>query len=92
MENVSTEEEIDARFKKLLEVQNNISYSLNLRHEGNIERVLVESVSKTDETMLTGRNYANKIVNFKGDKSLIGKFTDVKITKAQTWVLFGEQI
>ena len=90
MENVSTEEEIDARFKKLLEVQNDISYSLNLRHEGNIERVLVESVSKTDESVLTGRNYANKIVNFKGDSSLVGKFTDVKITKAQTWVLFGE--
>ena len=92
MENVSTEEEIDARFRRLLEVQNDISYSLNLRHEGNIERVLVESVSKTDEAMLTGRNYANKIVNFKGDRSLIGKFADVKITKAQTWVLFGEQV
>ena len=92
MENVSTEEEIDARFKKLLEVQNEISYELNLRHEGNVERVLVESVSKTDEDMLTARNYANKIVNFKGDKSLIGKFVDVKITKAQTWVLFGEQV
>ncbi len=92
MENVSSEEEIDARFKRLLEVQNNISYELNLRHEGNIERVLVESVSKTDDTMLTGRNYANKVVNFKGDSSLVGKFTDVKITKAQTWVLFGEQV
>ena len=92
MENVSSEEEIDKRFKKLLEVQNEISYSLNLRHEGKIERVLVEGVSKTDEGMLTGRNYANKTVNFKGDKSLIGTFTDVKITKAQTWILFGEQI
>ncbi len=91
MENVSSDEEIDKRFKRLLEVQNDISYSLNLRHEGKIERVLVESVSKTDEDMLTGRNYANKTVNFKGDKSLIGTFTDVKITKAQTWVLFGEQ-
>jgi tRNA-2-methylthio-N6-dimethylallyladenosine synthase len=91
-ENVSSKEEIDARFKKLLDVQNDISYRRNLRHEGNVERVLVESVSKTDDGMLTGRNYANKVVNFKGDESLIGKFTDVKITKAQTWILCGEQI
>ena len=91
-ENVSTKEEIDLRFKKLLEKQNEISYKLNLRHEGKIERVLVEGASKTDPGMLTGRNYANKIVNFKGDESLKGKFTDVKITKAQTWILYGEII
>ena len=91
-ENVSTKEEIDKRFKKLLDVQNSISYKLNLRHEGNIEKVLVEGVSKTDSGMLTGRNYANKIVNFKGDESLIGQIIDVKITKAQTWVLCGEKI
>ena len=91
-ENVSTKEEIDERFKKMLEVQNRISYKRNLRHEGNVETVLVEGKSKTDPDMLTGRNYANKIVNFKGDESLIGKFTDVKITKAQTWILYGEKI
>lgn len=91
-ENVSTKEEIDLRFKKLLKRQNEISYKLNLRHEGKIERVLVEGASKTDPGMLTGRNYANKIVNFKGDESLKGKFTDVKITKAQTWILYGEII
>ena len=91
-ENVSTKGEIDARFKKLLDTQNDISYKLNLRHEGNIEKVLVEGVSKTDQGMLTGRNYANKIVNFKGDESLIGKIIDVKITKAQTWILYGEII
>ena len=91
-ENVSTKEEIDKRFRKLLDVQNGISYKLNLRHEGNIEKVLVESISKTDGGMLTGRNFANKVVNFKGDESLIGKIIDVKITKAQTWVLYGEKI
>lgn len=91
-ENVSTREEIEERFKKLLEVQNAISYRRNLRHEGNIETILVEGRSKTDPDMLTGRNYANKIVNFKGDEDLIGKFTDVKITKAQTWILYGESV
>jgi tRNA-2-methylthio-N6-dimethylallyladenosine synthase len=42
--------------------------------------------------MMTGRNYANKIVNFPADESLTGKIIDVKITKAQTWILYGEKI
>lgn len=92
MESVSTEEEIDLRFKKLLDVQNSISAERNKRHEGNVESVLVEGYSKTDPHMLTGRNYANKIVNFKGEDNLIGTFADVKITKAQTWILYGELI
>ena len=92
MPNVSTPEEIDARFKKLLDVQNNISYERNLRHEGNVETVLVSGRSKTDPDMLTGRNYANKIVNFKGDDALTGTFVKTKITKAQTWILYGELV
>ena len=89
-ENVSTEEEIDSRFQEMLEVQNAVSLERNKRHEGTIEKVLVEGQSKSDPDMLTARTEGNKIVNFKGDKALTGKFVDVKITKAQTWVLFGE--
>lgn len=90
MENVSTPEEINERFRHMLDVQNDISLKENLRHEGKIETVLVEGRSKTDKDMLTGRNYANKIVNFKGDDSLKDTFVQVKITKAQTWILYGE--
>ena len=92
MENVSTEEEINERFKRMLDVQNSLSYECNSFHEGRIEEILVEGQSKTDPSMMTGRNYANKIVNFKGDESLKDKFVKVKITKAQTWILYGELI
>lgn len=92
MENAATEEEIDNRFKRLLDVQNAVSLERNKRHEGRIEKVLVEGASKTDPGMLTGRTEGNKIVNFKGDKALTGTFADVKITKAQTWILCGELI
>ena len=92
LKNVSDDKEIDRRFQKMLQVQNSISAEQNKRHEGNIESVLVEGRSKTDPLMLTGRNYANKIVNFKGGESLIGTFADVKITRAQTWVLYGELV
>jgi tRNA-2-methylthio-N6-dimethylallyladenosine synthase len=92
LQNVATEEEINNRFQRMLDVQNALSYECNAVHEGKIEEVLVEGRSKTDEHMMTGRNYANKIVNFKGDDSLKDKFVKVKITKAQTWILYGEII
>lgn len=91
MDFVATEEEIKARFDRLLDVQNRISYELNKKSEGEIQSVLVESVSK-EEGVLTARNYANKIVNFPGDEALVGKIVDVKITKAQTWILLGELV
>ncbi|MBR0470356.1 MAG: TRAM domain-containing protein, partial [Clostridia bacterium] len=34
----------------------------------------------------------SKIVNFKGDESLIGKYIDVRITEAHTWSLNGELV
>ncbi|MBQ6795565.1 MAG: tRNA (N6-isopentenyl adenosine(37)-C2)-methylthiotransferase MiaB [Clostridia bacterium] len=89
MDFVATEEEIKARFDRLLEVQNRISYELNKKCEGEEQMVLVEGVSR-EEGVLTSRNYQNKIVNFKGDESLVGKMVKVKITKAQTWILIGE--
>lgn len=89
MDFVATEEEIKARFDRLLDVQNAISYELNKKCEGEIQEVLVEGISKEDG-ILTSRNYANKIVNFPGDESLVGKIVKVKITRAQTWILLGE--
>ena len=78
------------RFEELLEVQNKITLKRNLETIGKIEKVLVEGVSKTNKEVLTGRDEANKIVNFIGDLSLIGKIVNVKITKAKTWHLEGE--
>jgi tRNA-2-methylthio-N6-dimethylallyladenosine synthase len=40
--------------------------------------------------VLAGYSEHQKLVNFKGDKSLIGKIVNVKITIAKTWFLMGE--
>lgn len=87
---VLTDEEIHENFNKLLEVQNEISKRKNEAYVGLVEKVLVDGVSKNDETTLSGRCDSSKIVNFKGDKSLIGKYIDVRITEAHTWSLNGE--
>ena len=87
---VLTEEEIHENFNRLLEVQNEISKRKNDEYVGRIERVLVDGASKNDPDTLSGRCDSSKIVNFKGDKSLIGKYVNVKITEAHTWSLNGE--
>lgn len=87
---VLSDEEIHRNFDRLLEVQNEISKRKNDAYVGRVERVLVDGVSKNDETTLSGRCDSSKIVNFKGDKSLIGKYINVRITEAHTWSLNGE--
>ncbi len=44
--------------------------------------VLVERASKKDPKELAGRTENNRIVNFKGDASLIGNFAKLEITEA----------
>lgn len=87
---VLTNEEIHKNFDKLLEVQNEISKNKNDAYVGRVERVLVDGVSKNDEETLSGRCDSSKIVNFKGDKALIGEYVNVKITEAHTWSLNGK--
>lgn len=90
MEDVLTDDEKHKNFDRMLEVQNEISKRKNDEYLNTVQKVLVESVSKTNEETMTGRTEGGKVVNFKGEKTDIGKILDVKITSAQTWSLFGE--
>lgn len=89
---VLTDEEIHRNFDRLLEVQNEISKRKNEAYLGRVEKVLVEGISIKNPDMLSGRCESSKIVNFKGDKSLIGKYVNVRVTEAMTWSLNGEMI
>jgi len=53
---------------------------------------LIEGRSKNSEYDLMGRTSSWKIVNFKGNSELIGKLTDVKITKSFLHSLRGKLI
>lgn len=85
-----SETEIHENFDRMLKLQNQICYEKNLEYEGRDEVVLVDGVSKTDSNMLSGRTDGGKIVNFKGDTSLVGEYVPVIITKAKNWSLEGE--
>ncbi len=79
-----------ARFERLLEVQNRISHEINQGYAGKVCPVLVEGPSKTDPTALTGRTDTGKVVNFPAGAARPGDLVRVRITQCQTWSLWGE--
>ncbi|MFC0444499.1 tRNA (N6-isopentenyl adenosine(37)-C2)-methylthiotransferase MiaB [Pseudidiomarina halophila] len=56
------------------------------------QRILVIGPSKKDPMELSGRTENNRVVNFVGDPSMIGRFVDVKITDAFANSLRGDVI
>ncbi|GFR35569.1 tRNA (N6-isopentenyl adenosine(37)-C2)-methylthiotransferase MiaB [Thermobrachium celere] len=79
------------RFNKLIEVVNRIIEEKNATYKDKVVEVLIEEVSKTDETKLTGRTRTGKLVHFSSDNmNLIGKLAKVKITEPRNFILIGE--
>lgn len=88
-ENDIPEKEAKERLYRLNDLINEGFLRGNKRFEGKVVKVLVEGYSKTNEKVLSGYTENNKLVNFMGDESLIGKIIEVKIEKAKTWSLDG---
>ncbi|MDE7365688.1 MAG: tRNA (N6-isopentenyl adenosine(37)-C2)-methylthiotransferase MiaB [Ruminococcus sp.] len=80
------------RMRKLLEVQREISSENYRRFIGKKMRVLVDDISKKREGYVSGKSNEFIIVEFEGDKSLIGQFVDVEITDAMNWAVMGRKI
>ena len=80
------------RLSILQEIQKEITLRKNQELEGRVEEVLVEGQSKQSTQDVTGRTRSNKIVNFEGDLSLVGKLVPVKIEKGYAHSLRGEII
>jgi tRNA-2-methylthio-N6-dimethylallyladenosine synthase len=87
-----TEEIAKDRLYRLNELINQGYHRGNKRFENQTVKVLVEGYSKTNKSVLSGYTENNKLVNFKGDESLIGQIVEVKILKAKTWSLDGQPI
>ena len=88
----ASREEKQKWFDKLLEVQNARSAEIHARYAGRTVRVLVDGESEDAEYPLSSRTEGNRLVRLKGDKSLIGRFLDVRITGSNTWALYGEPV
>ncbi|BAB06091.1 tRNA (N6-isopentenyl adenosine(37)-C2)-methylthiotransferase MiaB [Halalkalibacterium halodurans] len=80
------------RLARLNALVNDISAQKNLEYQDKVVEVLVEGESKKDPNILAGRTRTNRLVNFKGPKSVIGDIVYVKVTEAKTWSLNGEMV
>ena len=90
-ETVSEEEKLD-RLHRLNEVVNKYSNIANKKMMGKTVKCLVTSLSDKDKNKVCGYTENMKLVNIKGDKSLIGKIVNVKITDTKSFSLDGEYI
>jgi tRNA-2-methylthio-N6-dimethylallyladenosine synthase len=80
------------RLLRLNRVQDEISRRKNEALRGQVVEVLVEGESKKNPEILSGRTRTNKLVNFRGPKSLIGQFVQVRISEPLTYTLKGEWV
>ena len=89
MDDPTPKEEKNRRFDRLCEVQNRISQEIHQAYVGRTMRVLVDG---KDGELLTARTEGGRLVRMTGADSLMGQFTNVKITGCTTWSLVGESV
>lgn len=80
------------RFERLLDILYPIQERKNKAFIGRDVDVLVEDFSKKDDSNVSGRTDEFKLINFKGNKSDIGKILKVKVKDANSFSLVGEKI
>ena len=80
------------RFNKLTAVIAKYELEKYKTFENKVVKVLVEGPSKKNLEILSGYTEDMKLVNFKGDISKVGQIVNVKITKAKTFTLEGEEV
>lgn len=79
----------EERYRELTEIVGSAGLKKNKQYENQTLKVLVST--KRNE-FLIGKTRHYKTVKIKGSENLIGKFVNVKITKALPWGLRGELI
>ena len=81
--------------ERLAVLQNRITQQaqdIGRRMVGTMQRVLATGPSKKDPAEMQGRTENNRVVNFKGEISLVGQFTDVEIKESLPNSLRGRQV
>lgn len=71
------------RFDRMLALQDEITRGFHTGDVGRVVPVLVEGESRQGGGQVFGRTSWNRIVNFKGDQSLIGSIVPVRLVEAQ---------
>ena len=80
------------RFLELERTQRHVQNRALQRYQGAKLSVLAERTSAKTEQDLTGHSTCHKVVNFRGDSSLLGRLVDVKITDIKANSFYGELV
>lgn len=83
---------IKERFNRVLDVVRETSKERLLLDLGSVQNILVENVNEKEAGLMTGRSEKNYVVHFPGNADLIGKYVDVKLTKACGFYFIGELV
>ena len=78
------------RLAKIIEAQQEISFSSNQKLIGFTREVLIESLSRKSVKEFQGRLDNNKVAVFPGNGNMIGDFVNIKIMKSTSATLIGE--
>lgn len=89
-DNVSRDEKT-RRYLALEQVQRRVQREIYDEYVGREVEVLVVQESTKSSADMNGHSTCQKVVNFAGEKNLIGQIAKVTITKAKTNSLYGEQ-
>lgn len=90
-DNISSKEK-GKWLRELILEQRDVAVNRLSRFIGKTLRVIPTGMSENNEGLLTGKSDENIIVEFNGDKSLIGEFVNIRILKATNWALLGEVV
>lgn len=90
MENQVPEDEVKARFERLLREVQHISGEVCGRDAGTVQKVLVECPDDHKEGYVTGRLENNTVVHFPGDEHLIGRIVDVYLEESKGFYYMGK--
>ena len=82
-------EEKKRRWFVLQDLMKEITYKKNQKFIGKTASVLVE---RYKDGICAGNSSEMRLTHFSGDKSLVGKIVEVKIKKADTWLLEGDMV
>ncbi len=90
MDDPVSQQEKSKWFKELTDLQEKISAQQMKLHEGKIYKCYVYGKGKLNDNYIAARNDGNLIIEFEGDKSLIGTFQNIKVIEPLTFVMRGE--
>ena len=80
------------RLQRLQNRINEMATEISRSMLGSVQRVLIDKFSHKDANDVSGKTENNRSVTFAGNKRLIGRFVDVKITEAFRNSLRGEVV